>query len=80
MSKVRVYEVAKQLNMDQKTLVALFQSTNWQRPKVPLVGVEEPEIALHPAAALVLLEAIREASRTTQILVTSHSPELLDDE
>src|SRR6185295_11192778 len=26
MSKVRVYEVAKQLNMDQKTLVALFQS------------------------------------------------------
>src|ERR1700743_2800974 len=26
MSKVRVYEVAKQLNMDQKSLVALFQS------------------------------------------------------
>src|SRR5829696_918963 len=26
MSKVRVYEVAKQLNMDQKTLVSLFQS------------------------------------------------------
>ncbi len=26
MSKVRVYEVAKQLNMDQKTLVGLFQS------------------------------------------------------
>jgi translation initiation factor IF-2 len=26
MSKVRVYEVAKQLNMDQKALVALFQS------------------------------------------------------
>src|SRR3954471_10062735 len=26
MSKVRVYEVAKQLNMDQKTLVAIFQS------------------------------------------------------
>src|SRR5215207_3757736 len=26
MSKVRVYEVAKQLNMDQKTLVTIFQS------------------------------------------------------
>jgi translation initiation factor IF-2 len=26
MSKVRVYEIAKQLNMDQKSLVALFQS------------------------------------------------------
>ncbi len=61
-------------------LVALFQPTNGQRPRVPLVGIEEPEIALHPAAALVLLDAIREASRATQILVTSHSPELLDDE
>ena len=26
MSKVRVYEIAKQLGMDQKTLVGLFQS------------------------------------------------------
>jgi predicted ATPase len=61
-------------------LVALFQPTNGQRPRVPVVGIEEPEIALHPATAPVLLDAIREASRTTQVLVTSHSPELLDDE
>lgn len=61
-------------------LVALFQSTNGQRQKVPLVGIEEPEVALHPAAAGVLLDALREASRSTQVLVTSHSPELLDDE
>jgi predicted ATPase len=46
---------------------------------VPLVAIEEPEVALHPAAAGVLLEALREASRSTQVLVTSHSPDLLDD-
>jgi predicted ATPase len=61
-------------------LVALFQSSNGQRPKVPLVGIEEPEIALHPAAAGVLLDALIDASRNTQILVTSHSPDLLDDD
>jgi len=61
-------------------LVALFQSTNGHRPRVPLVGIEEPEVALHPAAAGVLLDALREASTTTQVIVTSHSPELLDDD
>jgi predicted ATPase len=61
-------------------LVALFQSANGHRPEVPLVGIEEPEVALHPAAAGVLLDALRDASQRTQVLVTSHSPELLDDE
>jgi predicted ATPase len=60
-------------------LVALFQGGNGEGPRIPLVGVEEPEAALHPAAAGVLLDALREASRRTQVLVTSHSPDLLDD-
>ncbi len=61
-------------------LVALFQSVNGAKTHVPLVGIEEPEVALHPAAAGVLLDSLRDASRNTQILVTSHSPDLLDDE
>lgn len=36
-------------------------------------------MALHPAAAGVLLDALEEASDRTQVLVTSHSPDLLDD-
>jgi predicted ATPase len=57
------------------TLVALFQHA---AGGVPLVGIEEPEIALHPAAAGVLFDALRDASRDTQVIVTSHSPDLLD--
>ncbi|HEX9654272.1 MAG TPA: AAA family ATPase [bacterium] len=60
-------------------LVALFQSDNGTAKPVPLVGIEEPEVALHPAAAGVLLDSLRDASRKTQIIVTSHSPDLLDD-
>ena len=60
-------------------LVALFQSGSGQTGQVPLVGIEEPEVALHPAATGVLLDALREASASTQVLVTSHSPDLLDD-
>ena len=60
-------------------LVALFQGNNDPKKRVLLVGVEEPEIALHPAAAGVLLDALRDAADKTQIIVTSHSPDLLDD-
>lgn len=60
-------------------LVALFQSRNGGQPRVPLIGIEEPEIALHPAATGALLGSLRGASRATQVLVTSHSPDLLDD-
>ena len=60
-------------------LVALFQEHHDPKKRVLLVGVEEPEIALHPAAAGVLLDALRDAADNTQIIITSHSPDLLDD-
>jgi predicted ATPase len=60
-------------------LVALFQSGNGRKHRVPLVGIEEPEIALHPAASGVLRDCLRDASLSTQVIVTSHSPDLLDD-
>ncbi len=60
-------------------LVALFQSDPRVGGKrVPLVGIEEPEIALHPGAAAVLVDALLEASEHVQVIVTSHSPDLLD--
>ncbi len=61
-------------------LTALFQSFPAENsPGMPLVGIEEPELALHPGAAGVLRDALGIASRHAQILVTSHSPDLLDD-
>lgn len=59
-------------------LVALFQGTKDYSPT--LVGIEEPETALHPAASSALREALFRASMHTQIIVTSHSPDLLDDQ
>jgi predicted ATPase len=71
------------LNMSDGTLralgvlVALFQGEGGRGPT--LVGIEEPETALHPAAAAALRDALRAASMQTQVIVTSHSPELLDE-
>ena len=59
-------------------LVALFQSLPERASDVSFVAIEEPEMALHPGAAEVVFEALREASEHSQVLVTTHSPDLLD--
>lgn len=58
-------------------LTALFAGS---KDRLSPIGIEEPESALHPAATRLLLEALRDASTRRQVLVTSHSPDLLDSE
>jgi predicted ATPase len=58
-------------------LAALFQLAAADG-RISLVGIEEPEIALHPAAAGVLFDALSEASERVQVVVTTQSPDLLD--
>lgn len=58
-------------------LVALFAPTTSDLRAPTLIALEEPETALHPAAVGVLLDAIREAAISRQVVVTTHSPDLL---
>lgn len=58
-------------------LTALLQSNVDYSPT--LIGIEEPETALHPAASAALREVLVQAANHTQVLVTSHSPDLIDD-
>lgn len=60
-------------------LTAVFHAAADGEKPVPFVGIEEPEVAVHPGAAGVLRDALIAASRRTQTAVTSHSPDLLDD-
>jgi predicted ATPase len=57
-------------------LTAVFQRD--QEAAVTLVAIEEPETALHPAAARVLLDSLTENVGQVQIILTSHSADLLD--
>jgi predicted ATPase len=54
-------------------LLAVFQH---ETPSV--IVVEEPEASLHPAAAGVVLDMLREAAKKMQVIVSTHSPEILD--
>ncbi len=54
-------------------LVALFQD-----PAPSLIGLEEPELAIHPGAMAVLSDTMQEAALRGQVLVATHSPDLID--
>ncbi len=49
-----------------------------QEPSLPVIGIEEPELTVHPGALPLLFDYLDEASHRSQILVTTHSPLLLD--
>ena len=54
-------------------LVALFQE-----PSPSLIGIEEPELMIHPGALAVLADTMQEATLRGQVLVTTHSPDLIN--
>jgi predicted ATPase len=58
-------------------LVAVAQQADWG-PPIRLVAIEEPEDAIHPAALAGLMAAFDEATVEKQVILTTHSPALLD--
>ncbi|NEC86472.1 AAA family ATPase [Streptomyces sp. SID12501] len=58
-------------------LAALFQS-RVLNGSIPFVGIEEPEISLHPPMLGALYDALVGASDNTQVMVTTQSADLLD--
>lgn len=67
------------LNMSDGTLRVLgLLLAVYQPGDHSVVAIEEPEATVHPAAAETLVEIFLDASAEKQILVTTHSPDLLD--
>lgn len=50
----------------------------YQPGRATVLGIEEPEATVHPAVAEQILEVLVDAARFRQVLVTTHSPDLLD--
>jgi predicted ATPase len=50
----------------------------YQEPARALLTIEEPELTIHPGALGVLCDVIQEASARSQVIITTHSPDLID--
>ena len=68
-------------SMSDGTLRALgLLAAVYQRSAPPLLAIEEPEATIHPGALSVILDVLSFAIERTQVIVTTHSPEVLDAE
>jgi len=47
-------------------------------PHGSFIGIEEPELTVHPAALPLLYDYLHQASSMSQVVITTHSPVLLD--
>lgn len=67
------------LNMSDGTLrvlgllLAVFQPGDYS-----VVAIEEPEATVNPAVAEVVVEVLMDAAKQKQVVLTSHSPDILD--
>ena len=59
-------------------LTALYQMDPTHERRPTLTAIEDVAAFIHPAELPVIFDALEEASLTTQVIVTSHSPELID--
>lgn len=66
-------------SMSDGTLRAIgLLAAVFQKPVPSLIAVEEPESTIHPGALESVLDLLRHASRQMQVVITTHSPDLLD--
>ena len=74
------FDAASMSDGTLRALAALMAAFQIHLPSGPsVVAIEEPEAALHPAATHTLVDALQEATQQTQILLTTHSGDLLAD-
>lgn len=68
-------------SMSDGTLRALgLLMAVYQKPSPTVLVIEEPEATIHPGALGAVLDLLRIASKKMQVIVTTHSPEILDAE
>ena len=76
--KVRASIIPASVSDGTVRLLALLVVTTWSVHDSSLITIEEPENGVHPHLAEYLVEILRSASERSQVIVTTHSPSLLD--
>ena len=68
------------LNMSDGTLRALgILLAVYQSRPASLIAIEEPESTIHPAAIEILTGILIDGTKRSQVLLTTHSPDVLDN-
>jgi predicted ATPase len=68
------------LNMSDGTLRALgILLAVYQPQAASLIAIEEPESTIHPGATEILTDILLDGTNRSQVVITTHSPDVLDN-
>ena len=68
------------LNMSDGTLrVLAVLLAVYQISSPRFIAIEEPESTIHPAAIDILVDILRDGATRSQVLITTHSPDIVDN-
>lgn len=78
--RLRVARLASDLAQESDGTLRILSilAALYQQPSRSLVVIEEPEINIHPGALGVIADLLQEASLRSQVLVTTHNPDLIE--
>ncbi len=74
--KAKWFESAQE--SDGTLRIAGILTAMLQQPYLSVIGIEEPELTIHPGAIPLIIDFINQTKWNSQVLITTHSPELLD--
>jgi len=74
----RTFELSQESEGTIKLLALLTAMNNFVVKQDSLFVVEEPELNIYPETTHIIGEAIKELSLYNQVIITSHSPDLID--
>lgn len=60
-------------------LLAMMVIAHWSARRSTMLAIEEPENGLHPHLSKHIVDLLRTASQTRQVLATTHNPNFLDE-
>jgi len=72
----RWFDAAQQ--SDGTLRVAGLLTALLQTPHLEVIGIEEPELTVHPGALPMLYDYLKQASKISQVIISTHSPIILD--
>lgn len=72
----RWFDAAQQ--SDGTLRVAGLLTALLQTPHLPVIGIEAPELTVHPGVLPMLYDYLQQADEVSQIILTTHSPIILD--
>ncbi|MBI4547855.1 MAG: ATP-dependent endonuclease [Ignavibacteriae bacterium] len=73
-----VFTLLQTLIMNERNQLVEGSETNGEEPQCIILGIEEPELYIHPQLSKLFYDVMRQFAKTDQVIYSTHSPLFID--